>query len=77
MSRRLYLVSLEQDGAMLAGSHFLAADAAEARAIGEARLTDLAGLPDFMVARLILKLEGGYSVRAVASSAKLSQALNA
>ena len=73
---RLYLVSLERAGQMLAGACFLADSAAAARQIGEARLTDLSGLPEKMVARLELELEAGYTVRAVPSRAKLSNAIN-
>lgn len=75
---KLYLVSLvDRSGAMLAGAHFLAADAAQARAIGLTYLTAVpAELPPAMAESIRAKLAGFYVVSAKPSKAALCNAVN-
>lgn len=76
--RKLYLVSLESfAGGMIAGGHFLAANADEARAIGEKDLATVsAGIPAAMAERQRAALAAGYFVRVKPSKASRSNALN-
>lgn len=80
MTKRLYFVSLvDRTGGVMAGAHYLANDAAHARAIGQ---TDLCRAPDpslppALAESIKAKLAGWWAVRARPSSASIANAVNA
>lgn len=80
MTERLFMVTLvDRSGNVMAGGHYLARDAAHARAIGSADLTRI-GTPEQigqeMHDRLKAKVSGWWAVRARPSKAARSNALN-
>ena len=78
MPRRLFFVALvNRTGDVLAGGHYLANDAAHARAIGSTDLTRVdPSLPPKLAESIKAKLAGWYAVRATPSSGAIPRTSN-